>query len=258
MKPSPKQQTWPRHALNAAFIWYLVMMAFHGAALSAMALVQALGLSLIVGTLLTGNALGGASLRRRQVARFYLIPFCVASFTAATAPAGFIVIFSPSLLENGLAALLAATPLLRLHRLPPFWFLLAVLAQFAIAWHAPVVTAPLVLSLLGWLLLAGGIALVLAAAQRFQKWRTPIKPFQEPKHCITDGVFRYSRNPLYLGEVIMLLGLAALLGTWLALLPIPIFAAVIQRVFILPEERLLQAHFGSAYQSYRRRVRRWV
>jgi protein-S-isoprenylcysteine O-methyltransferase Ste14 len=255
---SPTPQKWPRHALNAAFIWYLVMMAFHGTALSAMALVQALGLSLIVGTLLTGNALGGAPLRRRQIARFYLIPFCVSSFTAATAPSGFIVIFSPSLVENGLAALLAATPLLRLHRLPPFWFLLAVLAQFALAWHGPAGSVSVGLSLLGWLLLIGGIALVLTAAQRFQKWRTPIKPFQQPEHCITDGIFRYSRNPLYLGEVIMLLGLAALLGTWLALLPIPVFMAVIQLVFIQPEERLLQEHFGSAYQSYRHRVRRWV
>ncbi|MFP4261504.1 MAG: hypothetical protein ACLFS1_10540, partial [Opitutales bacterium] len=196
----PKTNThWPRHALNAAFFWYLGMMAFHAGALGVAAWAQALGLSLIVGTLLTGNALGGAPLRRRQVARFYLIPFCVASFTPATAPAGFIVIFSPSLIENGLAALLTATPLLRLHRLPPFWFLLAVLAQFALAWHAPGSATSLPLSLPGWLLLLGGIALVLAAAGRFGKWRTPITPFKEPKHCITDGVFRYSRNPLYLG-----------------------------------------------------------
>ncbi|NBB78495.1 MAG: DUF1295 domain-containing protein, partial [Verrucomicrobia bacterium] len=236
---------WPRHALNAAFLWYLVMLAFHGGTLGAAALGQALGLSLIVGTLLTGNALGGSPLRRRQVARFYLIPFCVSSFTAATAPAGFIVIFSPSLLENGLAALLAAAPLLRLHRLPPFWFLLAVLAQFILAWHAPGAAAPPPLSLVGWLLLLGGIALVLATAERFRKWRTPITPFNEPKHCITDGVFRYSRNPLYLGEVVMLLGLAALLGTWQALLPIPVFAALIHLRFIRPEEQFLRRHFGA-------------
>lgn len=249
---------WPRHALNAAFIWYLAMMAFHGGALSATALFQALGLSALVGTLLMGNALGGAPLRRRQVARFYLIPFCVSSFTAATAPAGFIVVFSPSLIENGLAALLAAAPLLRLHRLPPFWFLLTVLAQFVLAWHAPGMAASLPLSLLGWLLLLGGIALVLAAAERFRKWRTPISPFKEPEHCITDGVFRYSRNPLYLGEVVILLGLAALLGTWQALLPIPAFVAIIQWLFIRPEDRLLRQRFGATYANYRRRVRRWI
>ncbi len=157
MTEEPEQEKhWPRHAFNAALGWYLVMMAFHGKALGATALIQALGLSLIVGTLLTGNALGRSPLRRRQVARFYLIPF------------------------------------------------------------------------------------------------------QEPTHCITDGVFRYSRNPLYLGEVIMLLGLAALLGAWQALLPIPIFATVIQLRFILPEERLLRQRFGGAYESYFRRVRRWV
>ena len=249
---------WPRHALNAAFVWYLVMLAFHGAALDAASVIQALGLSAIVGTLLTGNAMGRSPLRRRQVARFYLIPFCVSSFTAATAPTGFVVIFAPSLLENALASFAVAALLCRLDRLPPFWFLLAVLAQFALAWQASTSSAPLALALLGYVLLFGGIALVLAAAQRFHKWQTPIKPFQQPAHCITDGVFRYSRNPLYLGEVLMLLGLAALLGTWSALLPVPIFAAIIQWRFILPEERILEKRFGEPYRRYRSRARRWI
>lgn len=256
MKSIGDTRSWSRHALNAAFIWYLVMMAFHGKELGAAALAQAFGLALIVGTLLTGNALGQSPLRRRQVARFYLIPFCVASFTAATTPAGFIVIFSPSLVENVLAALLVGALLLRLHRLPPFWFLFAVLAQFALAWRAPIATTHLPLGLLGGLL--GGIVLVLAAAQRFQKWHTPIMPFREPVHCITDGVFRFSRNPLYLGEVVMLLGLAALLGTWHALFPVPVFVFIIQLLFIRPEERLLCHRFQTEYETYRRRVRRWV
>lgn len=249
---------WPRHALNAAFVWYLVMLAFHASALEAATVVQALGLSAIVGTLLTGNAMGRSPLRRRQVARFYLIPFCVSSFTAATAPAGFVVIFAPSLLENVLAALAVAALLFRLDRLPPFWFLLAVLGQFALAWRTPASGTPLPLTLAGYALLFGGIALVLAAAERFRKWRTPIKPFQQPAHCITDGVFRYSRNPLYLGEAVMLLGLAGLLGTWRALLPVPFFAAVIQWRFILPEERILDKQFGASYRRYRKRVRRWM
>lgn len=258
MKRSKDSRNWPRHALNAAFVWYLVMMAFHGKDLGVAALAQALGLTLIVGTLLTGNASEHSPLRRRQVARFYLIPFCVASFTAATTPVGFFVIFSPTLLENVLAALLVGSLLLRFHLLPPFWFLLTVLAQFALAWHAPAAATPLPLGLLGGLLLLGGIGLVLAAAQRFQKWHTPIMPFREPVHCITDGVFRFSRNPLYLGEVVMLLGLASLLGTWYALLPVPVFVLIIQWLFIRPEERLLREHFGTGYESYRRRVRRWV
>lgn len=249
---------WPRHALNAAFAWYLVMLAFHASALEASTVVQALGLSAIVGTLLTGNAMGRSPLRRRQVARFYLIPFCVSSFTAATAPAGFVVIFAPSLLENVLAALAVAALLFRLDRLPPFWFLLAVLGQFALAWQASAAATPLTLALLGYALLFVGIALVLAAAQRFRKWHTPIKPFQQPAHCITDGVFRYSRNPLYLGEVLMLLGLAALLGTWNALLPVPIFATIIQWRFILPEEQILRQRFGDSYRRYQSRVRRWI
>jgi len=253
-----RTDNWPRHALNAAFIWYLAMMAFHVSVLDVATVIQAVGLSVIVGTLLSGNAIGNGPLRRRQVARFYLIPFCVSSFTAATASAGFIVIFSPSLLENALAVFAVAPLLFRLDRLPPFWFLLAVLAQFALAWQAGATDTPLLLNLLGTALLFVGIALVLAAAQRFRKWRTPILPFRQPTHCITDGVFRYSRNPLYLGEVLMLLGLASLLGTGWALLPVPVFVAAIQVVFILPEERILRKKFGGQFQEYCHRTRRWV
>lgn len=253
-----RTRNWPRHALNAAFIWFLVMMVFHASVLDAAAVIQAIGLSALVGTLLTGNAMGNGPLRRRQVARFYLIPFCVSSFTAATAPAGFLVIFSPFLLENALAVSAVATLLFRLDRLPPFWFLLAVLAQFALAWKAGATETPIILILLGSALLLGGIALVLAAAQRFRKWRTPILPFQQPTHCITDGVFRHSRNPLYLGEVLMLLGLAALLGTGWALLPVPVFVAAIQVIFILPEERILREIFGARFEWYCQRTRRWV
>ena len=99
--------SWPRLALNAAFGWYLGMMVFHGDALRLLALGQALGLSLMVGTLLLGNALGNQPLSRPQILRFYLIPFCVASFTAATSQAGFVVIFAPSIFENLIATLLA-------------------------------------------------------------------------------------------------------------------------------------------------------
>lgn len=100
---------WPRYALNAGLIWYVVMVGFHVERLTASALWQALGLAFVVGTLLTGNAMGDARLRGSQVARFYLIPFCVSSFTAATGSAGFVVIVSPMLLENAAAALLVAS-----------------------------------------------------------------------------------------------------------------------------------------------------
>jgi len=107
---------WPRYALNAAFVWYLVMLAFHFENLSLAAMLQAFGLAGVVGTLLTGNALGGGALGRARIVRFYLIPFCVSSFTASAGPAGFVVVFSPSLLENAVAALLVAAYLLACSR----------------------------------------------------------------------------------------------------------------------------------------------
>lgn len=151
-----------------------------------------------------------------------------------------------------------ATELLRQpHRLPPIWFLLAVLSQFAGSWTAGTRGSSAIATGLGIGLLIGGITLVLVAARQFQSHQTSILPFQTPSQLMTRGVFRFTRNPIYLGEFIMLLGLAALLGTWRALVPIPIFLLVIQGLFILPEERILVERFGERYRQYRRRTRRW-
>lgn len=142
--------------------------------------------------------------------------------------------------------------------LPPFWFLLAVLSQFGLAWFAPAGRAGPLVTVGGTALLIAGAVLVLAAARSFRKWQTPILPFKEPSHCIADGVFRLSRNPIYLGEVFMLAGLAVLHDTWYAALPIPVFVFIIQQLFILPEERTLEETFGPTFAAYRKRTRRWL
>ena len=111
---------------------------------------------------------------------------------------------------------------------------------------------------IGYAFLALGITLVLATFLAFRRWHTPIMPFSEPTHCITNGPFVISRNPLYLGEVLMLIGLAALHKHPVALLPISLFIAVIDRYFIRAEESLLQKAFGPSYSTYKLKVRKWV
>lgn len=101
---------WPRQALRAAFAWYLVMVGFHWKIfIDPHLLLQSLGLSVIVGTLLTANAADSGANKQKlasgQILRFYLIPFCVASFSAVTGPVDFVVVFSPFWLENAVAVL---------------------------------------------------------------------------------------------------------------------------------------------------------
>ncbi|MCC5839970.1 MAG: isoprenylcysteine carboxylmethyltransferase family protein [Opitutales bacterium] len=152
----------------------------------------------------------------------------------------------------------------RLHRLPPFWFLFAVGAQFTLAWRAgPDATDPLpfggwIPQIIGWGLLLGGVAFVLWAAHRFHRWQTPIHPFQEPTNLITDGPFRISRNPIYLGQLLMLLGLACMFRVAVAFLPVLLFVPLVQILFILPEERILRERFGEVFETYGRRTRRWI
>ncbi|MDO9599144.1 MAG: isoprenylcysteine carboxylmethyltransferase family protein [Azoarcus sp.] len=101
----------------------------------------------------------------------------------------------------------------------------------------------------------------ISAAGSFAFWRarTTINPLHPEKssHLVTSGVFRYSRNPMYLGLVITLSGWAIHLPSQLPFLGPAAFALYIHHFQILPEERILLALFGAEYERYRTRVRRW-
>ena len=83
--------------------------------------------------------------------------------------------------------------------------------------------------------------------------RTP----QDAAVLVMSGVYRFSRNPMYLGDVLILAGWTLWLANALAFVGPPLFIAYIDRFQIAPEERLLAARFGAAYAEYCRRVRRW-
>jgi len=113
-------------------------------------------------------------------------------------------------------------------------------------------------SLLGLFPLVVGVILNLWADRSFKKHDTTVKPFLESTALVTTGVFRLTRNPMYLGMVTMILGVAILLGSAGPFLVVPILGIIFQRIFINPEERMLAATFGERFRQYRRRVRRWI
>lgn len=111
---------------------------------------------------------------------------------------------------------------------------------------------------LGLLPLGVGIGLVLGVALLFSRRGTTIKPFEESSVLLTEGPYRYTRNPIYVGMVLVLTGVALLLGTRTPALMIPLFMWMITNQFIVAEEVMLEERFGEAYTEYRRRVRRWI
>ena len=112
-----------------------------------------------------------------------------------------------------------------------------------------------------WLIWAGGalaalgVAVLLTAHRTFQRAETTVHTFHEPGEMVTDGLFAYSRNPMYLGFLTALLGVALALRDPLALLGPAVFWAAAQFWYIPFEERAAEARFGEAY---RRRVRQWL
>lgn len=110
----------------------------------------------------------------------------------------------------------------------------------------------------GFVAIGLGILLILVAAGLF-KWRkTTINPFGEPVMVVREGVYRFSRNPMYLGMLLLLIGLGIWLGNILALLVTPVFVWVMNRWYIVGEEQLMESRFGEHYLAYRRHVRRWL
>jgi protein-S-isoprenylcysteine O-methyltransferase Ste14 len=119
----------------------------------------------------------------------------------------------------------------------------------------------------GWLGWAAAIALVLTGAlialagvREFARARTTVNPLAPARasSLVTSGVFSYTRNPMYLGMLLALVGWAVWLGNAAAWLGLPLFVAVLDALQIRPEERALRARFGTQFDDYAARVRRWL
>lgn len=113
---------------------------------------------------------------------------------------------------------------------------------------------------LGVLLIATGFAVAIAGVREFRRARTTVNPLKPDaaSALVTSGVFRYSRNPMYLGMLLVLAGWAALLGNPAATLLLIPFVLTLNALQIGPEERAIAARFGTEFASYRHRVRRWI
>lgn len=108
------------------------------------------------------------------------------------------------------------------------------------------------------LLVGSGIILMGLAVAALRRHRTTVIPHREAEALVTTGIFRRSRNPIYLGDALVLAGLILWFDAPLALPLIPLFIWIIERRFIEGEEARLKSRFGPAFETYVTQTRRWL
>ena len=143
--------------------------------------------------------------------------------------------------------------------LPPVYLFLSIVIMIILHFVFPlmrIIVFPL--NLIGTLPFGLGIVINLTADTTFKKYNTTVKPFEKPTTLVTSGVFRFSRHPMYLGFVLVLAGIAILMGSLTPFLVIIAFAILIDTIFIRAEEEMLEQTFGDAWLKYKGKVRRWI
>jgi len=143
--------------------------------------------------------------------------------------------------------------------IPPVYLLTSLILMFVLDRYLPVqkiITSPFNYS--GIFVGFCGLALAASGVISFKKAGTAIRPFESSTALVKDGLYRYTRNPMYLGMVILLIGVASYLGSLTPYVLIPVFFFIIQQCFIKHEELFLENIFGQEYLDYKTKVRRWL
>ena len=142
---------------------------------------------------------------------------------------------------------------------PPTYLLVAIILILILHFTIPVaiiVRNPL--NLIGLFPLLIGVALNLIADRDFKRSQTTVKPYEESATLLTEGVYRYSRHPMYLGFVLILLGISLLLGSISPYVVVLFFAILMEVVFIRAEEEMINETFQEEWRQYKSKVRKWI
>ena len=145
---------------------------------------------------------------------------------------------------------------------PPLVYICAVAGAVLLHWLLPLpwVPAPLseLLFAVGWVTVAGAIAIDVAAMRAMARSKTTIMPHKGSAHLVVTGPFSFTRNPIYLGNTMLMIAIGLITGIpWFVILA-PVAAFVTQKLAIEREERHLEARFGKKYRDYTKKVRRWI
>jgi protein-S-isoprenylcysteine O-methyltransferase Ste14 len=142
---------------------------------------------------------------------------------------------------------------------PPILFLICVAVMALLRWLCPVKMLFIQpWSLLGIVPIVGGLLSGFLGVNQFRSVGTNIRPFREADTLVTTGPYRYTRNPMYLGLVLCLLGTWILLRVLSPVIGVVVFFVVADRWYICFEEEMLRQKFGAVFEDYCARVRRWL
>lgn len=143
--------------------------------------------------------------------------------------------------------------------MPPLWLVAFLLLpwSFKRIWPEARVDSE-VLDLLGGLLVGGGVLLALLAVDEMRRSTTTAMPHRTASTLVQGGVFRWSRNPIYLGDLLIYLGFCLFWGAAICAPLALALAWILTDRFIEPEEQRLTEAFGQAFEDYRNRTRRWL
>src|SRR5262249_28295035 len=141
---------------------------------------------------------------------------------------------------------------------PPIVFLLAILVGIALNWAWPLQFMPSILGWLGPVLTLGAVLLFVLSLREFRAAGTSVRGTERTTTIVRTGPYRFSRNPIYVSFVLLVLGLAVWLNNlWLLVTLLPA-VGFIAAVVIPREERFLERNFRDRYSSYKATVRRWL
>ena len=118
--------------------------------------------------------------------------------------------------------------------------------------------APGAFMIAGGVIAALGLALIVASVPKFFRAGTSIEPWKPASSILSDGIFGYSRNPIYLGMAAGCAGLAIAAASWPGLIGTGIAVLIVRYYVIAREERYLENRFGDEYRAYTSKVRRWI
>jgi protein-S-isoprenylcysteine O-methyltransferase Ste14 len=142
---------------------------------------------------------------------------------------------------------------------PVFLALIHIVTALVLRWLIPLpLVVPPVLASMGFVLVILGFLLGMAALLAFRRGRTTSAPGHLAVRLITSGIYRFSRNPIYLGFLLMLIGIPLNGGSYWGLFLAPVMVTLFGRLVIEQEEEILAKRFGDEYGKYRAQVRRWI
>ncbi len=134
----------------------------------------------------------------------------------------------------------------------------APLLALFVAWVAHLRVPDLAVEPAGWLLVAAGAAVMIMAFLEQSKAGTNPEPHKATTALVTRGVYAYTRNPIYVGFLLLQAGIGFWTGWWVAAALVPVSAFALWKLAIQKEEAYLLQRFGDAYEEYCRNVRRWM